>query len=1481
MVNLDPSRFELVEDNSNVQTLDPSKFELIDDKSQAQPKPVDTLDPSKFELVSDQAQPKPVETPDKIDEDVLDTNKQWLSNAAIIYESEEKEKWKGSQKALSDWMKDRHSKRGWDITNMILSASRIEDLTEEQKRAWRESEAQYKSTDDWDWSQAGRAAWHTITDPIGVATMLPSIIATVMTGGAAAPSIAATRIGVVGFLAKTVFKNNLKDALIKGKVSEKLAEQVVKTGSAKGVKKAVIGKARKEAAKKTALYSGGLGAIEGSVYMTAEDVAQQALDLGLDVDRMKFADAVNEGASYEQAMEIAKKTDFDHLQTAEMALIGTVFGGVMGGGFTHLAEKIGRKSALQKAGWQRQEPEVQKVSEAAIVIGAKDTPNDIISQAGKVRDVEADGTVTVDISRSRQTLADELREMKKTDEWKDMTPKQKREWRTNARKGHAEREEVVKDQFENVGVVLEPVKGQRGKYVGKKITEEVTEEGSGIGDQRKLGERIVAKFKGEFFDDGGTNDFIKAARTRKDSAFKAVERNVEGLLKKYSKAIKKNYELPLRKIPKELNKVLDDAFRGDATQLAKLEREAPETATVIKEMREQIKFLQEDLLKSGAIKEGKAGEELTAKIIASKTDTGKPTLYVTRKYQMHDNPKWTKFLSKTKEGTDIVDKAKDFIVRQASINNKALGVALKKNASQRTAEDNRLLQSYIGKDQYADNVISDILKMNDENDLIKIFEERGLYDNASNILKRRKDIPEEIRDLMGEYDNPISNYANTAMKLFQTIEDFKYERQVADAIKLGDVAGTAGQPLQSKGITTELRSSLPPTKGVVQPLAEEGAEGIMKPLSGMYGTKEVAAFIANGNEMSVSIPKALQTYLMLQGHSRAAKTIWSVTSTARNFLSGGWMALGAGYLNPKHLKEIPRVFRGMYLKSNEALNIDIERGLALGIIQSGTDIGSFRGAMKDAGQESFWDLTSPLYKGERSLIDRAKSANTTAAKFYQSMDDMWKQYAFMNEKGNYRQILIDKFGKDYPDEVTRTLRSTDGLPIEITRLDEAAAEAVNKHMQNYAGVPKFIRRMRLAPFADFLAFKSEMFRTQKNIVKSAFNDIKDGSAMIKKGERNEDGSLKGVAQRNLGLKRAGSFLAAQSAAPALATTSAQLWGMNETLEGQTTTIKAGTEAFEQEYNKGANFFYMGKPDEKGKGRRINISYINPWSPMQDPIMAGFRALNRGEYVDDVVEEAAYRAVVEPLQDAFGPSMIASAISQFMNNVDDYGNPIFDDVTQTTGQNIANGMSTFMQAFEPGGVKSIRDIYQTYNLMDQDKKFGVAKKGRERYRDDAWISLSGVKPERYDISQALSFKLYGLKRDMGATDKIFKNAYQQRSPISVDELVDAYSQGMEKQFALATEMFDYISKAKSAGLSNKQIINAVTENGLFTDRLDNKVLHNMVKKGVFVPQQPLKKDVYLWGISTQKRTGQKPPIREAQRELMNVYRSYVGSRTGVR
>ena len=35
---------------------------------------------------------------------------------------------------------------------------------------------------------------------------------------------------------------------------------------------------------------------------------------------------------------------------------------------------------------------------------------------------------------------------------------------------------------------------------------------------------------------------------------------------------------------------------------------------------------------------------------------------------------------------------------------------------------------------------------------------------------------------MGEYKNPISNYVNSAMKINQTIETFKFEKAIADMV---------------------------------------------------------------------------------------------------------------------------------------------------------------------------------------------------------------------------------------------------------------------------------------------------------------------------------------------------------------------------------------------------------------------------------------------------------------------------------------------------------------------------------------------------------------------------------------------------------------------------------------------------------------------------------------------------------------------------
>ena len=162
-----------------------------------------------------------------------------------------------------------------------------------------------------------------------------------------------------------------------------------------------------------------------------------------------------------------------------------------------------------------------------------------------------------------------------------------------------------------------------------------------------------------------------------------------------------------------------------------------------------------------------------------------------------------------------------------------------------------------------------------------------------------------------------------------------------------------------------------------------------------------------------------------------------------------------------------------------------------------------------------------------------------------------------------------------------------------------------------------------------------------------------------------------------------------------------------------------------------------------------------------------------------------------------------------------------------------------------------------------------------------MSLSGIKPETTDIKDTLGFKVNDIKSNMGESGETFRKMYQQRTPITTEELVEAYSTGLAKEYEYAKEMFDLISRAKSADLNNKDIILAITDGGLFKNRLDKKMLTSLVNKGRFIPAPPNIKDIEKWAISTEKRTGRKPPVQEARNQIMRTYRRYVGEITGER
>ena len=1392
------------------------------------------------------------------DEDDLDTNQKWLSNASTIYEAEEGDKWQGSQKGLSDWFKDRHSKLGFDMTNMGMTAYEMSDMSDKTKKAWIDSMGAYDQTDV-NLSQVGRGIFHALTDPVGVA----SIVAGVGVGGLV-KLLGSRGAAVAG---RTLFKDQLKKKLLKEGIEEPTKEMLEKAG------KEVV----KSRGKEQALRVGAAGAGWG----TTEDLLNQSVDISLDYDGEKYLNAIAEGKSSEQAREESRKSEIDEASVGVAALFGGIFGGVLGRGMSRFGSKRELKKVLDQQDYLDSKEAITKVDSTTSILSDGTSDNDVTNEANRVqRELNLNGTVDIDATGKRQALNDEIASLKqeiKKIEASDKSAKSKKNL-IKARKKDIrnvvlkkeKQNETLNKTFEAANIRLTKV--GKDKYKGEKILESEELITNDILGNRTLGQKIIAKVKKYTYDSGAAGEEARLARTRKDRARNVAERNVQTRFKNLEKAIEKTYGMKIAAIPKRTYSLMNSALKGNTEATQKLSEEAPEVLKNIREMRENIGDLQQRLLRSGAIEKG---SELETTIQKSMSGEG-GELYITRQYEVFDNPKFGKMLNETSEGKRVIAKAKNHLAIQSAVGDEKFAIAKKLRDAKKelTPEQQEVYDSYMGKNGIIDNTINDLLVVNDEQDLFKVFEKRSVPIAAGKILTKREDIPEDIRKLMGEYDDPFTNYANTAIKLFQTMETYNYEKDIADLVRRGAIEGAQQSSDIGAEIKTPLRSALPAVKGVDRPLAA-GSEGLKKPLEGLYGTNEVADYIAQGNEVNVDWPRPLQKYLMLQGHTRAAKTVWSPTAIARNFLGAGWMAAGAGYLNPRQLKQIPKVFKALFDQSDAELNKMLEKGIALGFIQSGTELGAFRGAMKDATSNQFWDFSSPMYKDANSLREKAKRANTSAVKFYQSMDDMWKQYAFMNEAGNYRKILQDQ-GID-PDKIVRSFMSGDGKLVEITALDEAAANAVNKHMQNYAGVPKFIKGMRMLPMADFLAFKSEIIRTQKNIIKSAFNDIKEGNAMMKLGERNADGEIRGRAQRSLGYKRLGSIISAQAAAPALALGSAQLFDLNETVPGETNTIKEGIEAFDADYNKGDNFVYYGKP-EKGVGKRVNISYLNPWSATQAPIAAAFAASRKGENVEGAVDTAFQDAIINPIFDTFGPSMLFEAVATFAQNRDERGKPIFRE-GDTNRTKIMNGITTLLKPFEPGGVKSARDLYQSYNLEDKD--FGIRDKGRKLITNDQWIGLFGVKPEEYDSKIGLGYKVSDLKRRMGDVESIFREAYQQRSPITVDELTESYGQVLKTQFDLATQMFDYIAKARSTGLDDKDIILAITDGGLFNKRLDKTVITNMIKKGIFVPPPPKFEDIYKWGISTKKMTGQQPPIREAQRELMNIYKTYVGSTTGTR
>ena len=470
------------------------------------------------------------------------------------------------------------------------------------------------------------------------------------------------------------------------------------------------------------------------------------------------------------------------------------------------------------------------------------------------------------------------------------------------------------------------------------------------------------------------------------------------------------------KLTPEQSGKLDGFLRG-RTAVATL----PEPfQPIASQMRRQLDNLSEQLIEVGAFSEepGPSGVSKADIVRANKEE------YLTRSYEGRENPKYTVELVKRRNPVEYAN-AENFVRTQMK--------AANPNVTE--AEVQGKIKQYVegGRDKPFESLI----------DAATLGKKLG-------ITKKRLDIPKEVRFLMGEYTDPVINYARSASKMIDLLQKQEMLNKIKDF-----------------GVANKLFFERPTGNAITQ-IAAEGSD-TRSPLNGLYAEKDLVDALENF-EMFHKGGTAFQLYSMANAWVKWGKTVGSVQAQFRNPISNVLIEVVNGNFNfGGNLKPIKTILAdfGVPAMDTKEGRAYLTRAAQLGVYDN-TVLNEFTQMLKDAQQ----------YKG--STIDYAemlagKSANVLKKgvgalnKTYRAGDNLFKLMAWENET---KQLM-------------------DGRGLSRLEAEVIAAERVKNTRPTYSRVPRIIKAFRLQPLiGNFVSWPSEMLRILPNTLRYAGEDMK-------------------------------------------------------------------------------------------------------------------------------------------------------------------------------------------------------------------------------------------------------------------------------------------------------------------------------------------------------------------------------------------------------
>ena len=775
-------------------------------------------------------------------------------------------------------------------------------------------------------------------------------------------------------------------------------------------------------------------------------------------------------------------------------------------------------------------------------------------------------------------------------------------------------------------------------------------------------------------------------------------------------------------------------------------------AGLANEMRNHIDRLSQMLIDSGAVD-------------ADMADTIRKNIgaYITRSYEIFDNKNF-----RQKIGEQELQAAKNFLRTQPGM------IALAQAEAARTGVtvDEAL-------DALVDNKIEEYFADAETGALVK-GSKLGSKDLST--LKERKEIPEQIRMLMGEYSDPAMNYARTVLNISTLAARHQFLTQVKEA-GMGKFFFEKNDSQRPKGFDTEI--------------AAEGSD-TMSPLNGLMTTPEIAeAFgLYNGQKGEENWAQQLKkTYYKAMGLVKWLKTIGSVGTHAKNIFSNFTFVGVNGHSIAEIGKAIKVVAQDLKTMSKPDVEAKIDEYIKAGIMRQGAGINEIRDMFKDADMDGFLERRLSMRKPNKGVVGKIKQAiSSRASKIisamedaYQAEDDMFKIAAYETEMNRYADALYNKSKDQLTDK-------------EKQEVSDIAANNVKNTYPTYSRIPEGIKQLRKFPLfiGSFISFQAESYRTAYNTIALAKNELSSDNEKIRK----------------IGAKRvagASAYLTAKTAILSYL------------------GYAAGT-------GFGGVLGALFDDDDEEKKQKDVRSFLPPWSKNSDLIILK-AADGEIEYIDFSASDAygginkALNAFFngEDMLDSFkqstlelvgqfqGPDILTNLAIQLTQNENDFGKPIYNE-EDTLPNKIDKVLEYVYKVIEPGTFTSIRKGANSEQSLGQI----------------AFGDLTGLKVRKSNVKDQFGYKLSEFDDSFSNIRKKYNSEYYKTLRMIEDPKISNKEVDLQKDItdeAFINANKDYAKKAKEL----MDLINSANRLGVDYDELIDQletIKGNMGKSNIY-------------------------------------------------